>query len=199
MAYSEKVVDHYNNPRNVGSFPKDTPGLGTGLVGAPECGDVMKLQIKIEEILHCRNCGKPYIQDSKTHIKKPVIQQIIHHGEGQQPIDIKKIAKALGAFIVPEVPCCDNPEVVPQNVITDSKFKTFGCGSAVASSSLATEWVKGKTIEEAEKIKNTDIVSELKLPPVKIHCSILAEDAIKAAIADFKEKQKNQTQQNKAG
>jgi len=135
----------------------------------------------------------------KKHIKKPVIQQIIHHGEGQQPIDIKKIAKALGAFIVPEVPCCDNPEVVPQNVITDSKFKTFGCGSAIASSSLATEWLKGKTIEEAEKIKNTDIVSELKLPPVKIHCSILAEDAIKAAIADFKEKQKNQTQQNKAG
>src|SRR2546430_7926772 len=118
MAYSEKVVDHYNNPRNVGSFPKDTLGVGTGLVGAPECGDVMKLQIKVN---------------------------------------------------------------VQTGVIEDAKFKTFGCGSAIASSSLATEWLKGKTVDEAAKIKNTDIVSELKLPPVKIHCSVLAEDAIKAA------------------
>ena len=125
MAYSEKVVDHYNNPRNVGSFKKDEDDVGTGLVGAPECGDVMKLQIKIDE-------------DS--------------------------------------------------GIIEDAKFKTFGCGSAIASSSLATEWVKGKTLGEALAIKNTEIVKELSLPPVKIHCSVLAEDAIKAAISDWKTK-----------
>jgi len=125
MAYSEKVVDHYNNPRNVGSLPKEDPNVGTGLVGAPECGDVMKLQMKI------------------------------------------------------------NPET---QVIEEAKFKTFGCGSAIASSSLATEWLKGKTVDEAGKIKNTDIVRELSLPPVKIHCSVLAEDAIKAAIGDWKKK-----------
>jgi len=125
MAYSDKVIDHYSNPRNVGSFAKDTAGLGTGLVGAPECGDVMKLQIKVN-----LNTG----------------------------------------------------------VIEDAKFKTFGCGSAIASSSLATEWLKGKSVDDALQIKNTDIVTELKLPPVKIHCSVLAEDAIKAAIADFQEK-----------
>lgn len=124
MAYSEKVVDHYNNPRNVGSLPKEDPKVGTGIVGAPECGDVMKLQIKVEN-----------------------------------------------------------------GVIVDAKFKTFGCGSAIASSSLATEWMKGKTLDEAQKIKNTDIVNELHLPPVKIHCSVLAEDAIKAALADYQRKQ----------
>ncbi len=123
MAYSEKVVDHFSNPRNVGSFKKDELGVGTGIVGAPECGDVMKLQIKV--------------RDEK---------------------------------------------------IVDAKFKTFGCGSAIASSSLSTEWLKGKTIEEAGMIKNTDIVQELNLPPVKIHCSVLAEDAIKAAVADYKQK-----------
>jgi nitrogen fixation protein NifU and related proteins len=122
--YSEKVIDHYNNPRNVGALDKNSSDVGTGLVGAPECGDVMKLQIKVEN-----------------------------------------------------------------NVIVDAKFKTFGCGSAIASSSLATEWVKGKSIEEALSIKNSDIVSELSLPPVKIHCSVLAEDAIRAAIADWKKKQ----------
>jgi nitrogen fixation NifU-like protein len=125
MAYSDKVIDHYNNPRNVGSFAKETRGLGTGLVGAPECGDVMKLQIKVN---------------------------------------------------------------LDTGVIEDAKFKTFGCGSAIASSSLATEWLKGKSVDDALKIKNTDIVNELKLPPVKIHCSVLAEDAIKAAIKDFQEK-----------
>jgi len=125
MAYSDKVVDHYNHPRNVGSLDKNDPTVGTGLVGAPECGDVMKLQMKI------------------------------------------------------------NPET---QVIEEAKFKTFGCGSAIASSSLATEWVKGKTVEEALSIKNTDIVRELALPPVKIHCSVLAEDAIKAAISDWKRK-----------
>jgi nitrogen fixation protein NifU and related proteins len=125
MAYSDKVIDHYNNPRNVGSFAKETPGLGTGLVGAPECGDVMKLQIKVN---------------------------------------------------------------LDTGVIEDAKFKTFGCGSAIASSSLATEWLKGRSVGDALQIKNTDIVNELKLPPVKIHCSVLAEDAIKAAIADFQEK-----------
>jgi nitrogen fixation NifU-like protein len=125
MAYSDKVIDHYSNPRNVGSFSKDTLGLGTGLVGAPECGDVMKLQIKVN---------------------------------------------------------------LDTGVIEDAKFKTFGCGSAIASSSLATEWLKGKSVDDALKIKNTDIVNELKLPPVKIHCSVLAEDAIKAAIRDFQEK-----------
>lgn len=123
MAYNDKVVDHFNNPRNMGSFKKDEEGIGTGMVGAPECGDVMKLQIKVQK-----------------------------------------------------------------DRIVDAKFKTFGCGSAIASSSLATEWLKGKTIEEAQKIKNTDIVQELNLPPVKIHCSVLAEDAIKAALADFQHK-----------
>ena len=125
MAYSEKVIDHYNNPRNVGALPKEDDNVGTGLVGAPECGDVMKLQIKV---------------NAETH------------------------------------------------VIEDAKFKTFGCGSAIASSSLATEWVKGKTLAEALEIKNTDIVKELSLPPVKSHCSVLAEDAIKAAITDWKKK-----------
>jgi len=126
MAYSDKVLDHYNSPRNVGSMDKKDPHVGTGLVGAPECGDVMKLQIKV------------------------------------------------------------NPET---GVIEDAKFKTFGCGSAIASSSLATEMLKGRTVDEAGQIKNTQIVSELSLPPVKIHCSVLAEDAIKAAIDDYRSKQ----------
>jgi nitrogen fixation NifU-like protein len=126
MAYSNKVLDHYNHPRNVGSLDKSDSHVGTGMVGAPECGDVMKLQIKV------------------------------------------------------------NPET---GIIDDAKFKTFGCGSAIASSSLATEWLKGKTVDEALAIKNTDIVNELALPPVKIHCSVLAEDAIKAAINDYKVKQ----------
>ena len=125
MAYSNKVLDHYTNPRNVGSLDKNSAEVGTGLVGAPECGDVMKLQIKVN---------------------------------------------------------------LETGVIEDAKFKTFGCGSAIASSSLATEWLKGRTVDDAAKIKNTDIVNELKLPPVKIHCSVLAEDAIKAALQDYKEK-----------
>ena len=125
MAYSEKVLDHYENPRNVGSFSKEEDGVATGMVGAPACGDVMKLQIKV---------GK-------------------------------------------------------DGIIEDAKFKTYGCGSAIASSSLVTEWVKGKTIDQALEIKNTQIAEELALPPVKIHCSILAEDAIKAAVADYKKKQ----------
>ena len=124
MAYSEKLIDHYENPRNIGSLDKNSEDVGTGLVGAPACGDVMKLQIKVS----------------------------------------------------------------PDGLIEDAKFKTFGCGSAIASSSLVTEWVKGKTIDEAETIKNTDIAKHLALPPVKIHCSVLAEDAIKAAIADYRAK-----------
>jgi nitrogen fixation NifU-like protein len=124
MSYSEKVLDHYENPRNVGSFGKEDVSVGTGMVGAPACGDVMKLQIKVNE----------------------------------------------------------------QGVIEDAKFKTYGCGSAIASSSLVTEWVKGKTLDEAMSLKNTQIAEELALPPVKIHCSILAEDAIKAAVADYKQK-----------
>ena len=123
MAYSEKVLDHYENPRNVGSFPKDQLNVGTGMVGAPACGDVMKLQIQVDG-----------------------------------------------------------------DVITDAKFKTYGCGSAIASSSLVTEWLKGKTLAEAQTIKNSDIATELALPPVKIHCSVLAEDAIKSAIADYQKK-----------
>ena len=123
MAYSEKVLDHYNNPRNVGSFDKSDSRVGTGIVGAPECGDVMKLQIKVEG-----------------------------------------------------------------DKIVDARFKTFGCGSAIASSSLATEWIKGKTLDEAEKIRNMEIVEELSLPPVKIHCSVLAEDAIKSAIKNYRNK-----------
>ena len=124
MAYSEKVIDHYENPRNVGSFDKGDPSVGTGMVGAPACGDVMKLQIKVDD----------------------------------------------------------------SGIITDARFKTYGCGSAIASSSLVTEWVKGKTLDEAAALKNSQIAEELALPPVKIHCSILAEDAIKAAVADYKEK-----------
>jgi nitrogen fixation NifU-like protein len=124
MAYSDKVIDHYENPRNVGSLDKEAADVGTGLVGAPACGDVMKLQIRVDE----------------------------------------------------------------QGVIQDAKFKTFGCGSAIASSSLVTEWVKGKTVEEAMQIKNTDVAQELNLPPVKIHCSVLAEDAIKAAVTDWQRK-----------
>lgn len=124
MAYSDKVIDHYENPRNVGSLDKDSQDVGTGIVGAPECGDVMKLQIQVEE-----------------------------------------------------------------GVIKDAKFKTFGCGSAIASSSLATEWLKGRSVEDAQKIRNVDIVEELALPPVKIHCSVLAEDAIRQALADYQSKQ----------
>jgi nitrogen fixation NifU-like protein len=124
MAYSEKVLDHYENPRNVGSFDKEDKGVGTGMVGAPACGDVMKLQIKVNT----------------------------------------------------------------SGVIEDARFKTYGCGSAIASSSLLTEWVKGKTLDEAREIKNTDIAEELALPPVKVHCSVLAEDAIKAAIENYQEK-----------
>ena len=126
MAYSEKVIEHYENPRNVGTLDKEDPNVGTGLVGAPACGDVMRLQIRV------------------------------------------------------------NPET---GVVEDAKFKTFGCGSAIASSSLVTEWVKGKTVDQAMELKNTQIVEELNLPPVKIHCSVLAEDAIKSAIADFRKKQ----------
>ena len=125
MAYSDKVIDHYENPRNVGSLDKESPDVGTGLVGAPACGDVMKLQIRVSA----------------------------------------------------------------QGIIEDAKFKTFGCGSAIASSSLVTEWVKGKTVAEAMLIKNTDVAQELNLPPVKVHCSVLAEDAIKGAIADYRKKQ----------
>ncbi|RMG11639.1 MAG: Fe-S cluster assembly scaffold IscU [Planctomycetota bacterium] len=125
MAYSDKVEDHFHNPRNVGSLDKNSPDVGTGIVGAPECGDVMRLQLRVRD-----------------------------------------------------------------GVIEEAKFKTFGCGSAIASSSLATEWVKGRTVEEALEIKNTQIVEELSLPPVKIHCSVLAEDAIKAAIKDYQRKQK---------
>jgi nitrogen fixation protein NifU and related proteins len=133
MAYSDKVLDHYENPRNVGSFAKDEPGVGTGIVGAPECGDVMKLQLKISE----------------------------------------------------------------EGVIEDAKFKTFGCGSAIASSSYVTELIKGKSVDEAYAIKNTQIVEELNLPPVKIHCSVLAEDAIKAAIGDWKGKKSGDTDSEK--
>ena len=128
MAYSDKVIDHYENPRNVGSMDKNDPDVGTGMVGAPACGDVMKLQIQVDD----------------------------------------------------------------NNIITDAKFKTYGCGSAIASSSLLTEWVKGRTLDEATEIKNTDIAEELALPPVKIHCSVLAEDAIKTAIADLKGKQESE-------
>ena len=130
MAYSDKVIDHYENPRNVGSFDKNEEGVGTGMVGAPACGDVMKLQIKVTD-----------------------------------------------------------------GIISDAKFKTYGCGSAIASSSLVTEWVKGRTIDEARKITNSAIAEELALPPVKIHCSILAEDAVKAAIKDYREKNDNSNTQ----
>ncbi len=131
MSYSEKVLDHFNNPRNVGSLDRNDPSVGTGMVGAPECGDVLKLQLKVNE---------------------------------------------------------------QTGVIEDARFKTFGCGSAIASSSLATEWLKGKSIDEALRIRNTDIVNELSLPPVKIHCSVLAEDAIRAAIDDYRKKKESREQ-----
>ncbi len=134
MAYSDKVIDHYENPRNVGAFGRDEAGVGTGMVGAPACGDVMKLQIKVDE----------------------------------------------------------------SGVITDARFKTYGCGSAIASSSLVTEWVKGKTLDEAMTIRNTEIAQELALPPVKIHCSILAEDAIKAAVEDYRHRQSGHASQETA-
>ncbi len=158
MAYSDKVIDHYNNPRNVGSLSKVDPNVGTGLVGAPECGDVMKLQIKITFRHQCLDCQN--IWESETQ------EATCRNG------------------------ACLSPKINIEKIIVDAKFKTFGCGSAIASSSLATEWVKGKTLAEALEIKNTDIVKELSLPPVKIHCSVLAEDAIKAAIKDWKNKQK---------
>ena len=134
MAYSDKVLDHYENPRNVGSFEKDDPNVGTGMVGAPACGDVMRLQIKVND----------------------------------------------------------------SGIIEDARFKTYGCGSAIASSSLLTEWVKGKTLEEAQEIKNTQIAEELALPPVKVHCSVLAEDAIKAAIDNYRENQGSNTDKESA-
>ncbi len=134
MAYSDKVIDHYENPRNVGSMDKESESVGTGMVGAPACGDVMRLQIKVNE----------------------------------------------------------------QGIIEDAKFKTYGCGSAIASSSLLTEWVKGKTLDEASQIKNTEIAHELELPPVKIHCSVLAEDAIKAAVSDYQSKQSDSTPEAKS-
>lgn len=134
MAYSEQVIDHYENPRNVGSFAKDEEGVGTGMVGAPACGDVMKLQIKVED-----------------------------------------------------------------GVIVDARFKTYGCGSAIASSSLVTEWVKGRTLEQAQTISNSEIATELALPPVKIHCSILAEDAIKAAVNDYRNRYSQQEDKTTSG
>ncbi|MEK7502919.1 MAG: iron-sulfur cluster assembly scaffold protein [Patescibacteria group bacterium] len=155
MGYSEKVIEHYNNPRNVGSLPKEDPNVGTGLVGAPECGDVMKLQIEITYRHQCQSCQNSWDAPSQ----EPACRQ------------------------------CASAMINVQEIIVDSKFKTFGCGSAIASSSLATEWIKGKTLAEALAIKNTDIVKELSLPPVKIHCSVLAEDAIKSAIKDWKAKQ----------
>lgn len=173
MSYSDKVLDHYENPRNVGSLDKNDPNVGTGLVGAPECGDVMKLQMKIAKQWRCRNCGK------------------IYTGSEKLPNAIE-IAESLGVDHIEmqgKDRCCENSYIVKGDVVEEAKFKTFGCGSAIASSSLATEWVKGKTVEEVLQIKNTDIVKELSLPPVKIHCSVLAEDAIKAAVADWKKKQ----------
>lgn len=154
MAYSEKIQDHFNNPRNVGSFDKNNPNVGTGIVGAPECGDVMKLQVKIAYSHACQKCQSSW------------------HAESQE-----SVCRQCGSNMLN---VCE--------IITDAKFKTFGCGSAIASSSLATEWLKGKTLDEAEQIKNTQIVEELNLPPVKIHCSVLAEDAIKTAISDVKKK-----------
>ncbi len=171
MAYSDKVNDHYNNPRNVGTLPKDDPNVGTGLVGAPECGDVMKLQIKVrrDTRVTCTSCGWS------------TFLVLLVAAEGAED--------CLGLMTCPTCKTEKYLKTEEVSVIEDAKFKTFGCGSAIASSSLATEWLKGKTLEEAGCIKNTDIVHELKLPPVKIHCSVLAEDAIKAALENYREKQ----------
>ncbi len=169
MPYGDKVLDHYEHPRNVGSLPKDDPDVGTGLVGAPACGDVMKLQIKVEEKEStCKDCnGKGAIVVETTCGCDP-------DPPTQQTTVVCETCKGSGK--------------VAEETITDAKFKTFGCGSAIASSSLLTEWVKGMTLQQALGIKNTQIVAELSLPPIKIHCSVLAEDAIKAAIADLKRK-----------
>lgn len=154
MPYSDKVLDHFSNPRNIGSLDKKDPTVGTGMVGAPECGDVMKLQIKVIIEHQCLGCGNIW----QAETQEPTCRQ------------------------------CGGANINIQEIIIDAKFKTFGCGSAIASSSLATEMIKGKTLDEATRIKNTQIVSELSLPPVKIHCSVLAEDAIKAAIEDYRKK-----------
>ena len=156
MSYSDKVLDHYNNPRNVGSLNKNDSNVGTGLVGAPECGDVMKLQIQVAYEYHCEGCSHTW-QSTKEEYVCPM--------------------------------CGSSNDIFSKKIISDAKFKTFGCGSAIASSSLATEWLKGKTLDKASEIKNTEIVKELNLPPVKIHCSVLAEDAIRAAIRDYQCKQ----------
>lgn len=167
--YDPKVIDHYNNPRNVGSLPKNDEDVGTGIVGAPACGDVMKLQIKVEEKT-CSGCN----------------------GSG------KKVWHAPGEFPGDMVENCEDCKGAGKiSTIVDTKFKTFGCGSAIASSSLATELIKGKLLDEAAQIRNTFIVSELKLPPVKIHCSVLAEDAIKAAIEDYKRKRAQKSEPQK--
>lgn len=175
MAYSNKVLDHYENPRNVGSLPKADPDVGTGVVGAPVCGDVMKLQIRVTASeISCPDCsgvGKKVVNRDAT--------------DAQVELD-----PACAQIVTDPCPRCGGSGQIKEEVISDAKFKTFGCGSAIASSSLATEWMKGKTLEQAQHIKNTDIVEELALPPVKIHCSVLAEDAIKAAVADFRRKQK---------
>lgn len=176
MAYSDKVLDHYENPRNVGSLSKVDPDVGTGVVGAPVCGDVMKLQIRVTATeVSCPDCdGK----GKKVQIRGQTDPQV-----ASDP--------ACAEIKTDQCPKCGGSgKVVVEERITDAKFKTFGCGSAIASSSLATEWLKGKTLDEAQQIKNTQIVEELSLPPVKIHCSVLAEDAVKAAIADYRRKQK---------
>lgn len=174
MAYSGKVLDHYENPRNVGALPKADPDVGTGVVGAPVCGDVMKLQIRVTaRELSCSDCDGT---GTKVANRDATDAQVV--------VDL-----ACAKIVTNPCPKCGGSGKIMEEIISDAKFKTFGCGSAIASSSLATEWMKGKTLEEAQRIRNTDIVEELSLPPVKIHCSVLAEDAIKAAIADFRRKQ----------
>lgn len=155
MPYGKKVIDHFENPRNIGSFEKQEEGVGTGVVGAPECGDVMKLQLKIVIAHTCATCQHQW--DTLTQEAS--------------------------------CPACSGTAISIAEVVRDARFKTFGCGSAIASSSYVTELIKGKSVADALEIKNTHIVEELSLPPVKIHCSVLAEDAIKAALADWKKKQ----------
>ena len=182
MAYSEKVVDHYENPRNVGSFDKGDESVGTGMVGAPACGDVMKLQIKV-------NPQTGVIEDArfKTYGCGSAIASSSLVTEWVKGKTLDQAAALKNSQIAEELAL--PPVKIHCSILAeDAKFKTYGCGSAIASSSLVTEWVKGKTLDQALSIKNTQIAEELALPPVKIHCSILAEDAIKAAVLDYKTK-----------
>lgn len=176
MSYTEKVLDHYENPRNVGTLDKDDPNVGTGLVGAPACGDVMRLQVKIREEYKVKTGqGNEYTLPSELEL---TVGDQLRRWQQSEVEYLTEVSESYG-------------------IITDAKFKTFGCGSAIASSSLVTEWIRGKSVEYAGSIKNQQIVQELSLPPIKVHCSVLAEDAVKSAIADWRKKREEKKKETK--